>query len=115
VEKGVKKMKADLKDKIQKYKKLAVAVIRKQTITPFCILCDREDDIICKALWVDDEKKTLTLYWLCRDCVKEFRELPESQRISIIQKVIEIKITTLSALSHHKMSDLKKRGVKIEF
>jgi hypothetical protein len=107
-------MSFDLK-KYEKYNLRILGNLQKGALTPFCILCGRIENMTCKALWVDEEKETVIAYSLCDDCAKELLKSPESQRTSIIQKVIETKITALSTLSHQKMSDLIRKGVKIEF
>ena len=90
--------------------------IQKNVLTPFCILCERRENITCRALWVDQEKKRVIAYALCYDCAAEFFGLPESQRVSIIQKIIEAKIAAaLFTLPHVKTSILLKGGGSIDF
>lgn len=101
--------------KIESYKKALLVEVKEKKLLPVCILCDTTDNISVKALWVDDERKRAILYFLCRDCGDEFLRLSDTDRKSIVAKVIEKKIDAITSLPHLKLSYLLERGFKIVF
>lgn len=100
-------------EKIKKYKQSVTAKIEGKKVIPFCILCETEDNITWRALWVDGERKKVTFYFLCNECGEELHSLPEADRKSIVEKVIEKRINSLSALRYPKISELEKMGFEI--
>jgi hypothetical protein len=109
------KDKLDLK-KLQKkgYRFSVFCEIELNVIVPSCILCNSRN-IGLEAFWVNDREKTVTKYFLCESCTNEFLNLSESDRKSVVEKVIEPRIASIDALPHLKASDLIKRGSKVEF
>ena len=98
------KQKLDLK-KLQKkgYRFSIIGGIKGNALVAACILCDSQQDIAVDAFWVNDKEKSVRKYFLCKNCGDEFFNLSESDRESIVEKIIEKKI---ASLPHRKMSEL---------
>lgn len=58
----------------------------------YCMLCDTTKHITVTGMWIDNEARLNTVYFICEDCGKEFEGMPEDQRVSIIEKIIEKRI-----------------------
>ncbi len=101
--------------KLKHYQKSIVAKIEGKKIVPACIFCEAENNINVRAFWVDDGRKKVIMYHLCKACGDEFFSLPEAQRESLVTKVIEKRINALLDLPHLKTSQLLKAGFEIGF
>jgi len=110
----MKESKLDLK-KLAKdgYKFSLISSITQSAIIATCILCNTNQNVTVRALWVDNERKRVIMYHLCKDCWDEFYGLGETQRESIVSKIIEKRIEALTTLPHLKMSQLLKAGFKV--
>lgn len=58
----------------------------------YCMLCDTTKEITTTGMFSDDNVRQAVVYFLCDDCAKEFFDLPEDQRKSIVEKIIEKRI-----------------------
>jgi hypothetical protein len=61
----------------------------------YCILCDTTKNINVTGVWLPDDIKQNIVYFICKDCAKEFKDMPEDQRESIIEKIIEKRIDAM--------------------
>jgi uncharacterized protein YlaI len=101
--------------KIKTYQKSAVVKIKGKKLLSSCIFCEAEDNITVKALWVDDEKKRVIIYFMCRDCAEDFFGRSDVDRESIVAKLIEPKIDALINQPRLKLSQLIRVGFEIDF
>jgi hypothetical protein len=87
------------------YKISVLASIINDAVIPSCLLCE-ERNIKITSFFVDDKTKQVTEYFLCESCGSEILTLPEAERASILEKVIERKIAAFHKGTHLKMSEV---------
>jgi len=80
-------------EKIKHYElKVMCRIVFNGGAIKYCMLCDTTKTITITGMFYDDGVRQIVVYFLCEDCAKEFFDLPEDQRKSIIEKVIEKRI-----------------------
>lgn len=101
------------KKKTKSYTVILTARTKGKRVIPFCILCDTADDITWHGVWIDDTRSRIICYSFCNECSKEFLNLSETDRESIVAKVIEKRLDPLVTPPLPRVEELKKLGLKV--
>jgi hypothetical protein len=87
------------------YKISVLASTINYTVIPVCLLCE-DRNVTLTAFFIDEQNKRVIEYFLCESCGCEILILPEAERTSILEKVVEQKINMFQKEPHLKMSEL---------